>query len=187
MNGRIAELTNKRDKLGNKIYSAASVDDIPVQEFISPSYSYELPEIRTAAWLALNLPQKKILLKKNIMPRNITAYPEMVATRKIALAKSLYENDYIIQAKPKSRPHYYSLMKNGDYYYLTNIDTDPEKEYFEIVDWRMINGRGFDKMKRQNAREGGQSSIMGVVADGDQAAALSVLRAFPPNILLYAA
>lgn len=187
MDGRIDEIKSKRDKLGNKIYSAASVDDIPAEEFISPSCSYELPEIRTAAWLTLSLPPKKVLLKKNIMQHNIIAHPEMAATRKIVLAKSLYENDYIIQAKPKSRPHYYSLMKNGDYYYLTNIDTDPEKEYFEIVDWRMINGRGFDKMKRQNAREGGQSSIMGAVTDGDQAAALSVLRAFPDTILLYAA
>lgn len=53
------------------------------------------------------------------------------------------------------------------------LDVYQEKDFVEIVGWRMVNERGLAKMQRQAEREGGQFLILST-NDGS-AAALSTL------------
>lgn len=177
-----------KDKAGAPIKEIKSVDDIPDKEFREPTHSFKLPEISTRAWKEKVGDSRPVLLKKNIIELKNKDHAEFRGKEKEIIRNAVYNNDQVLYCKPNTKPNYYSVVKNGHYYDVVNIDTDPNKKYNEIVDWRRIDERGLQKMKRQeirNATAGGQSSITGV-KDGDRAAALnSALRSVYEAILHY--
>lgn len=177
-----------KDKAGAPIKEIKSVDDIPDKEFREPTHSFKLPEISTRAWKEKVGDSRPVLLKKNIIELKSKDHAEFRGKEKEIIRNAVYNNDQVLYCKPNTKPNYYSVVKNGHYYDVVNIDTDPNKKYNEIVDWRRIDERGLQKMKRQeirNATAGGQSSITGV-KDGDRAAALnSALRSVYEAILYY--
>lgn len=177
-----------KDKAGAPIKEIKSVDDIPDKEFREPTHSFKLPEISTRAWKEKVGDSRPVLLKKNIIELKNKDHAEFRGKEKEIIRNAVYNNDQVLYCKPNTKPNYYSVVKNGHYYDVVNIDTDPNKKYNEIVDWRRIDERGLQKMKRQeirNATAGGQSSITGV-KDGDRVAALnSALRSVYEAILHY--
>lgn len=177
-----------KDKAGAPIKEIKSVDDIPDKEFREPTHSFKLPGISTRAWKEKVGDSRPVLLKKNIIKLKNKDHAEFRGKEKEIIRNAVYNNDQVLYCKPNTKPNYYSVVKNGHYYDVVNIDTDPNKKYNEIVDWRRIDERGLQKMKRQeirNATAGGQSSITGV-KDGDRAAALnSALRSVYEAILHY--
>lgn len=177
-----------KDKAGAPIKEIKSVDDIPDKEFREPTHSFKLPEISTRAWKEKVGDSRPVLLKKNIIELKNKDHAEFRGKEKEIIRNAVYNNDQVLYCKPNTKPNYYSVVKNGHYYDVVNIDTNPNKKYNEIVDWRRIDERGLQKMKRQeirNATAGGQSSITGV-KDGDRAAALnSALRSVYEAILHY--
>jgi len=50
----------------------------------------------------------------------------------------------------------------GDYYAVSTIDFDETKKYIEIVDWRKVDSKEFDRMIRKVSAEGGQFLIKAV-------------------------
>lgn len=180
--------SDETDKAGVPIKEMKSVDDIPDEEFSKPTHSFKLPGISTRAWKEKVGDSRPVLLKKNIIELKNKDHAEFRGKEKEIIRNAVYNNDQVLYCKPDTKPNYYSVVKNGHYYDVVNIDTDPNKKYNEIVDWRRIDERGLQKMKRQeirNATAGGQSSITGV-KDGDRAAALnSALRSVYEAILHY--
>lgn len=180
--------SDETDKAGAPIKEIKSVDDIPEEEFIEPTHSFKLPGISTRAWKEKVGDSRPVLLKKNIIELKNKDHTEFRGKEKEIIRNAVYNNDQVLYCKPNTKPNYYSVVKNGHYYDVVNIDTDPNKKYNEIVDWRRVDERGLQKMKRQeirNATAGGQSSITGV-KDGDRAAALnSALRSVYEAILHY--
>lgn len=180
--------SDETDKAGALIKELKSVDDIPEEEFSEPAHSFKLPGISTSAWKEKVGDSRPVLLKKNIIELKNKDHAEFRGKEKEIIRNAVYNNDQVLYCKPNTKPNYYSVVKNGHYYDVVNIDTDPNKKYNEIVDWRRIDERGLQKMKRQeirNATAGGQSSITGV-KDGDRAAALnSALRSVYEAILHY--
>lgn len=180
--------SDETDKAGALIKELKSVDDIPEEEFSEPTHSFKLPGISTRAWKEKVGDSRPVLLKKNIIELKNKDHAEFRGKEKEIIRNAVYNNDQVLYCKPNTKPNYYSVVKNGHYYDVVNIDTDPNKKYNEIVDWRRIDERGLQKMKRQeirNATAGGQSSITGV-KDGDRAAALnSALRSVYEAILHY--
>ena len=183
------EEKERTDKQGNKITQIKSVDSIPDEEFNNPTHSFELPSIATKAWKEKVGDDRPVLLKKNIMELKNKDHSEFKGIEKEIINNAVYNNDQVLYCKPDKKPNYYSVVKNGDYYDVVNIDTDPNKECNEIVDWRRINERGLEKMKRQeikNAKAGGQSDITGGQETRDRAAALnSALHGIYDAILHY--
>lgn len=180
--------SDETDKAGAPIKEMKSVEDIPEEEFSGPAHSFKLPGISTRAWKEKVGDSRPVLLKKNIIERNTVRHKEFLGKDKEIIRNALYGNDQVLYCKPDTKPNYYSVVKSGNCYDVVNIDTDKSKKYAEIVDWRRIDERSFQKMKRQeirNATAGGQSSITGV-NDGDRAAALnSALRSVYNAILYY--
>ncbi len=64
--------------------------------------------------------------------------------------------------KPISKPNYLAFVNEGDYYAVSTIDFDETKKYIEIVDWRKVDSKEFDRMIRKVSAEGGQFLIKAV-------------------------
>ena len=165
-------------KAGAPIKEMKSVDDIPDEEFSKPTHSFKLPGISTRAWKEKVGDSRPVLLKKNIIERNTGRHKEFLGKDKEIISNALYGNDQVLLCKPKEKPNYYAVVKSGEYYDVATIDTDNNKKYAEVVDWRRIREKSFRQMKeadslnKKDTPAGGQSHITGV-KDGDRSAGLT--------------
>ena len=170
--------SDETDKAGAPIKEMKSVDDIPDEEFSKPTHSFKLPGISTRAWKEKVGDSRPVLLKKNIIERNTGRHKEFLGKDKEIISNALYGNDQVLLCKPKEKPNYYAVVKSGDYYDVATIDTDNNKKYAEVVDWRRIREKSFRQMKeadslnKKDTPAGGQSHITGV-KDGDRSAGLN--------------
>lgn len=179
------------DKAGAPVREIGSVGDIPDREFSGPAHSFKLPGISTRAWKEKVGDSRPVLLKKNIIERNTGRHKEFLGKDKEIISNALYGNDQVLYCKPGTKPNYYSVVKSGNYYDVVNIDTDPDKKYNEIVDWRRIREKSFrlmkesDSLNKKDTPVGDQPRITGV-KDGDRSAGLnSDLRSVYEAILYY--
>lgn len=180
-----------KDKAGAPIKEIKSVDDIPDKEFREPTHSFKLPEISTRAWKEKVGDSRPVLLKKNIIERNTGRHKEFLGKDKEIISNALYGNDQVLLCKPKEKPNYYAVVKSGEYYDVATIDTDNNKKYAEVVDWRRVREKSFRQMKeadllnKKDTLAGGQPRITGV-KDGDRSAGLnSDLQGVYETILYY--
>lgn len=151
----------KKDQRGAKIEQVSGVMNINDCEFEKPTRSYLLPAIDKKFAKAIKKENKKLLLSKQTIERMAKDHPEMGdgANRRKILNNALNNFTDIIYSRPHIRPNYYALVKNGKYYDMSVIDTDKNKEYFEVVDWRKIDESGYIKMIEKMEREDGQFLI----------------------------
>ena len=75
------------------------------------------------------------------------------------MSNALYNSDLIGQSKAISKPTYWVAVKLGDRNAVVVIDLTETKDNHEIVGWRLIDEKGFEKMKKQAKKEGGQFLI----------------------------
>ena len=153
--------TEKKDQRGVKITQVSNIMNINDCEFLKPTKSYLLPPIDKKFAKAIKKENKKLLLSKQTIGRMAKDHPEMGdgTNRRNILNNALNNFTDIIYSRPHIRPNYYALVKNGKYYDMAVIDTDKNKEYFEVVDWRKINESGYTKMIEKMEREDGQFLI----------------------------
>lgn len=170
--------SDETDKAGAPIKEMKSVDDIPEKEFSEPTHSFKLPGISTMAWKEKVGDSHPVLLKKNIIERNTGRHKEFLGKDKEIISNALYGNDQVLLCKPKEKPNYYAVVKSGEYYDIATIDTDNNKKYAEVVDWRRIREKSFRQMKeadslnKKDTPAGDQPHITGV-KDGDRSAGLN--------------
>ena len=151
----------KKDQRGAKIEQVSGIMNINDCEFEKPTKSYLLPPIDKKFAKAIKKENKKILLSKHTIERMAKDHPEMGdgTNRRKILNNALNNFTDIIYSRPHIRPNYYALVKNGKYYDMSVIDTDKNKEYFEVVDWRKIDEDSYNDMIRKMEREDGQFLI----------------------------
>ncbi|MBQ3835735.1 MAG: hypothetical protein II814_01250 [Treponema sp.] len=151
----------KKDQRGVVIEKASSVQNISDKEFEKPTRSYQLPPLNKKFSDAIGKPAKDVLLSKHTIERMMKDHPEMKdgKNRKRILNNALNNFTELLYSRPRKKPNYYAVVKTGGHYDLSVIDTDKNKEFYEVVDWREIDEDGYQKMIEQMNREGGQFLI----------------------------
>ena len=151
----------KKDQRGAYIERVSRLNNIDAKEFESPRRSYLLPELDKKFSQAIGKKNKRLLLSKHTIERMKKMHPEMAdgKTRRNYLNNALNNFTELIYTRPNEKPNYYVVVKNGDHYDLAIIDTDENKEFFEVVDWRHIDQDGYDDMIDKMEREDGQFLI----------------------------
>ena len=151
----------KKDRYGAIITKTTKLFNIDEKEFTNPTRSYSLPPLKQKFADAINKDNKELLLTKHTIERMIVKHPEMKdgANRRRILNNALNNFTELLYCRPNHKPNYYTIVKTGNYYEMSVIDTDKNKEYFEIVDWRKIDQDGYDDMIDKMEREDGQFLI----------------------------
>lgn len=168
------ETQNKANKPETvKLSSPLEITD---EDFTNPTRSIELPPLPDSTLELMKAEKKPILLKQNIFVKNLTNHKELSPkqSREI-LNNALYNSDLIGQSKATSKPTYWVAVKLGDKNAVVVIDLTETKDNHEIVGWRLIDEKGFERMKRQAEKEGGQFLIT-KDENTQGAAALSALQ-----------
>lgn len=152
---------HKKDKWSVNIHKVTSVNNINESEFENPTRSILLPPISRKFTKAIGKNCKGLLLTKHTIERMKKKHPEMkdgINRRKI-LNNALNNFTTVLYDRPSERPNYYVVVKNGNHYDMSVIDTDSKQEFFEVVDWRKIDQAGYDEMIEKMEEEDGQFLI----------------------------
>lgn len=156
---------NEKDQDGVPIKEICSAFEITDDDFINPQNSFKLPAIKTKVWTDKFKDNKSVLLKKRVMIKQQKDHTNFRGKDREIINNALTGADQILHCKHNTKFFYYSIVKNGERYDVVNIDTDPNKQYNEIVDWRRVYLKDIERMKRQaiknNTPVGGQTHITG--------------------------
>lgn len=156
-----------------KVDDVKSIAEITDDDFASPSRNVGLPSIPENVSSAIGSNGRPIVIKKNIFEKNLKNHPELDAkTSRDIIEKSLYNPNLVGQSKPATKPNYKVAVRTGDKNAVTILDVKQDNDHMEIVGWRNIDAKGFERLKRQAAREGGQFLIL-QPSDEGQPGALS--------------
>ena len=158
-----------------KLEKVASIDDIADEDFTNPTRNIELPTLPDEVDGAIGANVKSVIIKKNILERNIVRHSDLTAedSRNI-LKAALYTPDLYGQNQKANRPYNWVVINTKDKdgnNRLVLIELSPEKENAEIVHWHYIDKKGLDKIRRQAEREDGQLLIL--PSESEEAGALS--------------
>lgn len=155
----------EKDIDGVEVQEVKSLLDLTDEDFYNRNNSFKLPPIKTKVWTDKFKDNKPVLLKKRINDKQQKDHTNFIGKDREIINNALTSTDQIFHCKHNTKPFYYSIVKNGDRYDVVNIDTDPNKPYNEIVDWRRVYAKDIERMKRQeiknNTPAGGQSHITG--------------------------
>lgn len=128
-----------RDDRGVCIYKIASIMKIPNHCFRKPEYSILLPPITRGVAKFAGSKVKSILLKKNVIERNIINHPE-ISNNKFVLDNAIYHSTLVIYNKPVLRSNYYVVVGlPNKHYAMATLDFSSTKCYIEVVDWRCVS------------------------------------------------
>lgn len=154
-----------------KTEKVENVADISDADFTTPTRNVELPKLPPNVDKAIGANGKPVVIKQNIFQKNAAHHPELDgATSRSILERSLYNPNLIGQSQPVTKPNYRIAIQTGDKNAITILDVHQSKENVEVVGWRNINEKGFERLKRQAAREGGQFLILHPSEEGQPGA-----------------
>ena len=151
-----------------------SIDEITDEDFETPTRNVQLPAIPENVANAIGTEGRPVVIKKNVFAKNGETHVELEPedSRDI-LRSALYNPNIVGSTQPVKRPDYKVAIRTGEKNAVVVLDVYREKDYVEIVGWRMVNEKGLAKMQRQAEREGGQFLILS--PNDGAAAALSAL------------
>lgn len=151
-----------------------SIDEITDEDFETPTRNVQLPAIPENVAIAIGANGRPIVIKKNVFEKNGNTHVELEPedSRNI-LRSALYNPNLVGSTQPIRRPDYKVAIRTGEQNAVVVLDVYQEKDFVEIVGWRIVNERGLAKMQRQAEREGGQFLILS--PNDGSAAALSAL------------
>lgn len=142
-----------KDCDGRMVYPVASFLQMPKAHFVSPSCSFLLPPFSAEIAHAVGLPARQIMLKRNATAINIAKHRGL--DDRAVLQNAVYRAFYVLRDKPSERPSYYTVIGDGEYYDVANLDFDPRKRFIEVVDWRRVRVESFECMLNISIRLGG--------------------------------
>ena len=156
------------------VEEVASIDEITNDDFENPTRNVKLPAIPENVANAIGTEGRPVVIKKNVFTKNSETHVELEPedSRNI-LSSALYNPNLIGSTQPIKRPDYKIAIRTGEKNAVVVLDVYREKDYVEIVGWRLVNEKGLAKMQRQAEREGGQFLILS--PNDGSAAALSAL------------
>lgn len=151
-----------------------SIDEITDEDFETPARNVQLPAIPENVANAIGTNGRPVVIKKNVFEKNGNTHVELEPedSRNI-LRSALYNPNLVGSTQPIRRPDYKVAIRTGEQNAVVVLDVYQEKDFVEIVGWRMVNEKGLAKMQRQAEREGGQFLILS--PNDGSAAALSAL------------
>ena len=157
-----------------RVEAVESIDDITNEDFEAPFRNIRLPKLPTNVSDSIGANGRDVVVKKNIFEKNGEAHIELSPEdNRNILRSALYSTNLVGLTQPIKRPDYKVVIQTGNTNSVVVLDVYRQKEYIEVVGWRMVNQRGLDEMKRQAEREGGQFLILSPIEGS--AAALSAL------------
>lgn len=179
---QVAEGNELVDNQGNPVDAdgkliveeVASIDEITNEDFENPTRNVQLPTIPENVANAIGTEGRPVVIKKNVFTKNSETHVELEPedSRNI-LISALYNPNLVGSTQPIKRPDYKVAIRTGEKNAVVVLDVYREKDYVEIVGWRLVNEKGLAKMQRQAEREGGQFLILS--PNDGSAAALSAL------------
>lgn len=143
-----------KDRLGNVIYEFSSAMHIPNDYFEHPQFSVLLPPLSPDAAKLIKCGRKKVLLKLNVVRRNLEKHPEIRDNRGV-LASAIYNISVILYNRPQSRPGYRVVARYGTYVDMATLDITSSNRFIEVVDWRHLSIDNFNSMVDSVTLEGG--------------------------------
>ena len=151
-----------------------SIDEITDEDFETPTRNVQLPAIPENVANAIGTNGRPVVIKRNVFEKNGNTHVELEPedSRNI-LRSALYNPNLVGSTQPIRRPDYKVAIRTGEQNAVVVLDVYQEKDFVEIVGWRMVNEKGLAKMQRQAEREGGQFLILS--PNDGSAAALSAL------------
>lgn len=154
-----------------------------LKHYINPQKDVLLPYLNPEVLQLLNKPNKRVLLKQNIVTKNKNHHPEVsLEEYNNILRNSLYNPDTIAQVQPKDKPNYYTFINTKEPKYKTSVlDMDELKDNYEIVNFFNTNAKRLKGYKNRSLAEGGEFLITNGNTDG--AAHLSALSKASDNII----
>lgn len=149
----------EKDAKGNIVYEYQSINDLPNELFVSPSFSVLLPSPNQTLLKDIGKQENKVLLKKSSIERILKKHTEIVGSKehKLILQNAIYEATNVMICQNENKPDYISFIKISDYYYVSVLDFNPLNKYIEVVDWRKIGDDGFLRMIKQASEGAGNS------------------------------
>ena len=153
-----------KDANKDLIYNYESPLEIPNSFFTTPKFSVLLPPLPDKVLKETEFKKKQILLKLSTIRGMLNRHTEILkaADHKKILDLAIYHPIVIMQGKPNKKPNYYAAVNTGEYYAVSVLDTNPKNKYIEIVDWRLVNQKGYNKMCNTANLEDGQILIIPV-------------------------
>lgn len=131
----------------------SSVFAIPNNDFEFARLSYSLPPLCKKAQTLIRVKDnRRVLLKRSVLERQAIKHREIGTPlkNKATLYNALYCTGEMIYRGWKDREFYYALMKGeSGAYYSCVVDTNPNNDFIEIVDWRIVDEYGYKNMKKQ--------------------------------------
>lgn len=133
------KIAEEKDKWGAEIRREKKVTKLSDVDFYNSNKSFLFPPIETAAWKKVISKDKPVLLQRKIIQNNTTKHAEFKGQDKYILQTAISKGNVAKINRPDKKPNYCVIAKSGNYWYWVTIDTDPNKKYYEIVDWRKVN------------------------------------------------
>ena len=131
-----------------------------VENYKNPSKDCILPPLNTADLKLLNKKSKPVVLKKNIIEKEKKRHPEIpVEEYNEILAKALYGATAILQVKPKTKPNYFTFLREDEKGRSAVLEMAENKENFEVVSFLKIDRPRAELYKKNTRREGGEFLI----------------------------
>ena len=153
---------NPVDEAGNlKVEAVKTVSEMTDEDFTAPKRNVQLPQLPANVDAAIGAEGRPVVIKRNIFRKNASNHPELNAeTSRGILERALYNPNLVGQSQPVTKPNYRVAVQTGDKNAVTILDIQQDKGHVEVVGWRNIDEKGFERLKRQAAREGGQFLIL---------------------------
>lgn len=141
-----------------KAFTESEMPD--AENYKNPSKDCVLPPLNTADLKLLNKKSKPVVLKKNIIEKEKKRHPEIPTEEyNEILAKALYGATAILQVKPKTKPNYFTFLRENEKGQSAVLEMAENKDNFEVVSFLKIDKRNADKYKKITRREDGQFLI----------------------------
>ena len=131
-----------------------------IQEKIDKVYSSDLskacilPELTTSIQKKYCFTNKQISLKENIIIKNNNRHNEITEElAKDILSNSLYKPEYILKGNPEKQNYHNFITRIGkDKNTIVLLDIDETKDYYEIVNYHIIDDDGIFWKKKKDEK-----------------------------------
>ena len=141
-----------------KAFTESEMPD--AENYKNPSKDCILPPLNTADLKLLNKKSKPVVLKKNIIEKEKKRHPEIPTEEyNEILAKALYGATAILQVKPKTKPNYFTFLRENEKGQSAVLEMAENKDNFEVVSFLKIDRPRVELYKKNTRREGGEFLI----------------------------
>ena len=151
---------NKKETNNEDSSEEKQKEEKEIKEKIDKVYSSDLskacilPEPTTSIQKKYGFTNKQISLKENIIIKNNNRHNEITEElAKDILSNSLYKPEYILKGNPEKQNYHNFITRIGeDKNTIVLLDIDETKDYYEIVNYHIIDDDGIFWKKKKDEK-----------------------------------